>query len=141
MIIWPNKKLIIAIHDRQLAEHGGTSGMRDETLLESALARPMQLHAYGEPAPDLADLAASLAYGLAKNHPFLDGNKRTAFVACRTFLKLNGADYAATAEEKFKTFLALADGNISEKDLANWLRERIQLPDRGKIQEEQASYG
>ena len=141
MVIWPNKKLIIAIHDRQLAEHGGTSGLRDETLLESALARPQQLHAYGEPSPDLADLAASLAYGLAKNHPFLDGNKRTAFVACRVFLRLNEADYIATAEEKFLTFLQLSEGALSEDELACWLRERIRLPDHGKVQEEKASYG
>ena len=81
MIAWLEKALVLAIHDRQLAEHGGTGGVRDEGLLESALARPQQLHAYGDPAPDLADLAAALAYGLARNHPFLDGNKRTAAVA------------------------------------------------------------
>lgn len=141
MIVWLKKDLVLAIHDRQLAEHGGSSGMRDETLLESALARPQQLHAYGGPETDLASLAASLAYGLARNHPFVDGNKRTAFVSCRVFLRLNEADYIATAEEKFLTFLKLAEGQLSEEELAAWLRERIQLPDRGKIQEDKAGYG
>ncbi|HET7597636.1 MAG TPA: type II toxin-antitoxin system death-on-curing family toxin, partial [Burkholderiales bacterium] len=91
MIVWLEKALVLPLHDRQLAEHGGTSGVRDEGLLESALARPQQLHAYGDPAPDLAELAASLAYGLARNHPFVDGNKRTAAVACETFIELNEA--------------------------------------------------
>lgn len=76
MIVWLEKALVLAIHDRQLAEHGGSGGVRDETLLESALARPQQLYVYGDPAPDLANLAASLSYGLARNHPFVDGNKR-----------------------------------------------------------------
>ena len=98
MIVWLEKELVMAIHDRQLAEHGGSSGLRDESLLESALARPQQLHAYGGADTDLASLAASLAYGLARNHPFVDGNKRTAFVACRVFLRLNEADYIATAK-------------------------------------------
>src|SRR3989304_7695701 len=91
MIVWLEKALVLAIHDRQIAEHGGSAGVRDEGLLEPALARPQQLHAYGDPAPDLARLAASLASGLARNHPFVDGNKRTAAVACETFLELNGA--------------------------------------------------
>src|SRR5699024_8276914 len=103
MILWIEKRLALAIHDRQLAEHGGSSGVRDEGLLESALARPQQLFAYGDPPPDLADLAATLAYGLARNHPFVDGNKRTAYVACRTFLELNGASLSASREEKYRT--------------------------------------
>ena len=82
MVIWISKRLALAIHDRQLAEHGGSIGVRDETLLDSAIARPQQLFAYGDPPPDLAALSASLAYGLARNHPFIDGNKRTAAVAC-----------------------------------------------------------
>ncbi|MBX9811051.1 MAG: type II toxin-antitoxin system death-on-curing family toxin, partial [Burkholderiales bacterium] len=101
MIVWLEKALVLAIHDRQLAEHGGSAGVRDEGLLESALARPQQSHAYGDPAPDLADLAAALAYGLARNHPFVDGNKRTAHVAYRTFLALNGAELVATDEDKY----------------------------------------
>src|SRR3989337_1795434 len=103
MITWLSKELVLALHDRQLAEHGGSSGVRDDNLLESALARPQQLHAYGDPAPDLADLAAALGYGLARNHPFVDGNKRTAHVAYRTFLELNGAELATTDEEKYVT--------------------------------------
>ena len=82
MISWLTKALVLAIHDRQLAEHGGSAGVRDEGLLESALARPQQLHAYGDPAPDLADLAAALASGLARNHPFVDGKKRSAAGGC-----------------------------------------------------------
>ena len=101
MIIWIGKPLALAIHDRQLAEHGGISGVRDETLLDSALARPQQLHAYGDPPPDIADLAASLAFGVARNHPFGDGNKRTAAVICETFLVLNGARLQAEDPELY----------------------------------------
>src|SRR5690606_39645568 len=89
MIIWINRTLALAIHDRQLAEHGGGSGVRDQALLDSALARPQQFHAYGDPPPDLAALAASLAFGLAPSHPFVDGNKRTAAVACGVLRLLN----------------------------------------------------
>ena len=96
MIVWIRRAFALASHDRQLAEHGGSSGVRDEGMLESALARPQQLQAYGDPPPDLADLAASLAFGLARNHPFVDGNKRTAAVACETFIMLNGASLDAT---------------------------------------------
>src|SRR5215467_5438871 len=120
-MIWIGKTLALAIHERQLAEHGGQGGVRDEALLESALARPQQLHAYGDPAPDLCDVAAALAYGLARNHPFLDGNKRTAHVAYRTFLALNGAELVATDEEKYVVMLALAEGKLAEHDFATWL--------------------
>ena len=125
MIIWLEKALVLAIHDRQVAEHGGSSGLRDDGLLESALARPQQLHAYGDPPPDLADLAASLAFGLSRNHPFVDGNKRTAHVAYRTFLDLNNAELVATDEEKYVAILALAEGKLPERDFAAWLRERL----------------
>ena len=125
MVAWLEKALVLAIHDRQLAEHGGGGGVRDEGLLESALPRPHQLYAYGDPAPDLADLAAALAYGLARNHPFVDGNKRTAHVAYRTFLELNGVDLTATDEEKYLTMLALAESKLSESDFAAWLCGRI----------------
>jgi death-on-curing protein len=127
MIIWLEKALVLAVHEHQLAEHGGSAGVRDEGLLESALARPQQLHAYGDPAPDLADLAAALAYGLARNHPFVDGNKRTAHVAYRTFLELNSAELEATDEEKYVAMLALAEGKLKERDFAAWLRERLRL--------------
>jgi death-on-curing protein len=132
MIAWLEKALVLAIHNRQIAEHGGSAGVRDEGLLESALARPQQSHAYGDPAPDLADLAAALAYGLARNHPFLDGNKRTAHVAYRTFLALNGAELVATDEEKYVAMLALAEGKLAERDFAAWLRERLRRAARGE---------
>jgi death-on-curing protein len=124
-ITWIDLALVLAIHDRQLAEHGGAEGVRDEGLLESALARPQQMLAYAEPPPDLADLAAALAHGLARNHPFVDGNKRTAYVACRTFLALNGSGLAADVEDKYQTFLALADGRLPAEAFAAWLRERL----------------
>lgn len=125
MVTWIGRELALAIHERQLAEHGGTSGVRDETLLESALARPQQRYAYAEPAPDLAALAASLAHGLARNHPFVDGNKRTAHVCYRTFLLLNGMDVVASDEEKYLSMLALASGQLGEDDFAAWLRPRL----------------
>jgi len=140
MIVWPEKALVLAIHDRQIAEHGGSGGVRDEGLSESALARPQQLHAYGDPVPDLADLAAALAYRLARNHPFVDGNKRTAHVAYRTFLALNGADLAATDEEKYVAMIALAEGKLAERDVAAWLRERLRLAPRGEAHEPSKRY-
>lgn len=140
MIVWIEKALVLAIHERQLAEHGGTGGVRDEGLLESALARPQQLHAYGDPAPDLADLAAALAYGLARNHPFLDGNKRTAHVAYRTFLVLNDAEFVATDEEKYITMMALAEGKLDEREFAAWLRGRVHTRGRGEAHEPRAAY-
>ncbi|MDB5973068.1 MAG: type toxin-antitoxin system death-on-curing family toxin [Hydrocarboniphaga sp.] len=127
MIVWIEKPLVLLLHDRQLAEHGGMPGVRDNGLLESALARPQQLYAYGEPPPDLADLAASLAHGLAKNHAFVDGNKRTAFVSYRSFLALNHAELQANADEKYTTILALAESRMSEAAFADWLRSRLHL--------------
>jgi death-on-curing protein len=121
--VWLREDVVRAIHRRQLAEHGGAEGVRDEGLLSSALARPLQLQAYGEPPPDLPALAAAYAAGIARNHPFADGNKRTAYVACRTVLLLNGLDLSASKEEKYRTFLALAAGTLSEEALAGWLRE------------------
>lgn len=140
MIAWLNKELVLAIHDRQLAEHGGSSGVRDEGLLESALARPQQLHAYGDPLPDLADLAASLAYGLARNHPFVDGNKRTAAVCCETFIELNGAQLVAEDIDLFVRFLALAEGKLAVEEFAHWLRPRVQIQQASSFQESKASY-
>jgi death-on-curing protein len=140
VILWLEKALVLAIHDRQLAEHGGSAGVRDEGLLESALARPQQLHAYGDPAPDLADLAAALAHGLARNHPFVDGNKRTAHVAYRTFLALNGAELVATDEEKYLTMLALAEGKLGEREFAAWLRGRARTRGRGEAHEPRPAY-
>lgn len=141
MIVWIGKPLILAIHDRQLAEHGGIGGVRDEGLLDSALARPQQRNAYGDPPPDLADLAASLAYGLARNHPFADGNKRTAAVACETFLLLNGAALEADDLTLYPVYLALAEGSLDEADFAAWLRRHIRLQPGNEVHERQPSYG
>jgi death-on-curing protein len=134
-IVLLDTALVCAIHDRQIAEFGGLEGVRDRALLESALARPQQLLAYGDPAPDLADLAASLAFGLARNHPFADGNKRTALVTYRTFLRLNGFDLHATPEEKFVTMLALAVGRLPEREFAAWLRTRLLPVKAGGVHE------
>lgn len=142
MIVWIGKPLALAIHDRQLSEHGGGSGMRDEGLLDSALARPQQRHAYGEPPPDMADLAASLAYGLARNHPFVDGNKRTAAVLCEVFIELNGGQLVADDLELYPQYIGLAEGSLDEAEFARWLRERIVIDiPPGKVQETTGRYG
>lgn len=125
-IVWLLEETLTAIHHRQIAEHGGGEGLRDEGLLASALARPQNLLAYAESPQDLASLAAVYAYGIARNYPFVDGNKRTALVATRTFLILNGVDLDTTQDDKFLTFLNLAEGAISEDELADWIRKRIQ---------------
>ena len=123
---WIQNDVVVAIHRRQLAEHGGSDGIRDPGLLGSALARPKNLLAYSDAGPpELADLAAAYAFGLVRNHPFIDGNKRTAYVVCRTFLKLNGRDLLATQEEKFVAFLRLAEGLLSEPELADWIRQHL----------------
>lgn len=140
MVIWIGKRLALAIHGRQLAEHGGSIGVRDETLLDSAIARPQQLFAYGDPPPDLAALSASLAYGLARNHPFIDGNKRTAAVACETFIRLNSARLQADDIELYPVYLALAEGSLSESGFADWLREHLMLSAKGNVNEPQAAY-
>jgi death on curing protein len=124
-IVWLLDEAVRAIHERQIAEHGGSSGIRDEGLLLSALARPQNLLAYGEQVPDLAALSAAYAFGIARNHPFVDGNKRTAFVAARTFLLLNGDDLEASQDEKYIAFIKLAEGSLSEDDLANWIRQHL----------------
>ncbi len=140
MVIWISKRLALAIHDRQLAEHGGSIGVRDETLLDSAIARPQQLFAYGDPPPDLAALSASLAYGLARNHPFIDGNKRTAAVVCETFIRLNSARLQADDIELYPAYLALAEGSLSESGFAEWLRGHLALSAKGNVNEPQAAY-
>lgn len=140
MIIWIEKPLALAIHDRQLAEHGGGSGVRDEALLDSALARPQQLFAYGDPPPDLAALAASLAYGIARNHPFVDGNKRTAAVACETFIRLNSGALQADDLELYPVYLALAEGSLTEDELGAWLRAHLVLDTDGSVNEPRAAY-
>ena len=124
-IVWLLEETIIAIHQRQISEHGGSEGLRDEGLLVSALARPQNVLAYAQPPPDLAVLAAAYAYGIARNHPFVDGNKRTALVEARTFLLLNGVNLEANQDEKYLTFLQLAQGTLTEDQLADWIRKRI----------------
>ncbi len=123
--IWVREDVVQAIHLRQLAEHGGEPGIRDEGLLSSALARPRNLMAYADQEPDLAALAAAYAFGISNNHPFLDGNKRTAYVVCRTFLKLNECDIHASPEEKYVTFMKLAKGELAEEALAAWIRVHL----------------
>ena len=116
---WIAKAVILKIHAAQLAEHGGIDGLRDEGLLDSALARPEQKALYGEPSLSL--LAAAYAYGLARNHPFLDGNKRTAYVAMELFLAKNGQMLTASDEDAVVTFLKLAAGELSEDELSAWI--------------------
>lgn len=117
--IWVDKAETLVAHSRQLAEHGGSDGIRDLTLLESALAKPRNVFAYEEDAT-LPRLAASYAFGIARNHPFVDGNKRTALVVAEGFLRFNDWKLVASPEEKYLTFLHLADGSLSEEDLAGW---------------------
>lgn len=121
---WISKRALLLLHDESLAQHGGASGIRDEELLESALARPENLVAYG--SPDLAELAASYAFGLAKNHPFTDGNKRAAFLAAGLFLALNGQRLVAPQAEATIMVLDLAAGEITETAFADWLRAHLQ---------------
>ncbi len=118
---WLSLELIEAIHERQIAEHGGGSGIRDRGMLESALARPQQLYAYGGQDVDLVAMAASYAFGLSRNHPFVDGNKRTAAVACELFLELNGYQLVAEDGDLYPVFLGLAAGELSEEALRDWL--------------------
>jgi death-on-curing protein len=120
--VWLNEAALRGIHQRQLAEHGGMRGIRDEGLFLSAIARPMQLWSYGDPPPDLPALAASYAHCLAKNHPFLDGNKRIAAIACELFLIRNGLGFTVGEEQKYPEYLALAEGDHSEESFAAWLR-------------------
>ena len=121
-IQWVSEAVVLAVHDAQLAEHGGAPGLRDESLLLSALARPRNIATYG--TPDSADLVAAYAVGIARNHAFVDGNKRTAIiVAAGAFLPMNGYEITATNEEVVTVMLAVADGSISEQNLAAWFRE------------------
>ena len=122
--VWVADSVVLAIHEAQLAEHGGIAGIRDEGLLASALARPRNLEAYGENV-DAAALAAAYAFGIARNHPFLDGNKRTAFVVMELFLSLNGWILNANDADCTSTMLSLAAGEFGEKALATWLRRHL----------------
>ncbi len=122
MIVWLSTELILAVHDEQLAEHGGAVGIRDAGLLESALARPLNHKGYGD--PDIAELAALYALGLARNHPFVDGNKRTAFVALELFLHLNGGHFVADDAEAVVMMLEMAAGELPDGEFIAWVRER-----------------
>jgi death-on-curing protein len=122
--IWVVDSVVLAIHESQLSEHGGAAGIRDEGLLASALARPRNLEAYGEDV-DAAALAASYAFGIARNHPFFDGNKRTAFVVMELFLNLNGWYLEASDAVCISMMQTLAAGSLSEEMLAKWLRGHI----------------
>ena len=121
---WIDKRLLVILHDESLAEHGGASGIRDEGLLDSALARPLNLPAYGE--PDLAELAAAYGVGLAKNHAFVDGDKRVAFLAVGLFLALNGYRLIASQADATLTMLAVASSEMDEAAFALWIRANSQ---------------
>lgn len=127
--IWVDTAVAVAAHGEQLAEHGGAAGVRDFNMLESAMARPLNLVAYGD--PDIAELAASYAFGIAHNHPFVDGNKRTAAVVSETFLILNGHRLDCDDVELVTTFLALAAGELSVEALAGWFRGHVMVMPAG----------
>ena len=120
---WVDKRALLLLHDESLAEHGGTPGLRDESLLDSALARPLNLAAYGQ--PDAAALAASYAVGVAKNHAFVDGNKRAAFLCVGLFLAINGWRLKASQLEATSAMLAVAGGELEEAVFAEWLRHHL----------------
>ncbi len=120
---WIGRDVAVTLHADQIAEHGGAAGTRDEGGMESALARPLNLAADG--TPDAAELAAAYAYGLARNHPFVDGNKRTAAVVSITFLIVNGLDCSASPADVVVAFLALAAGELTEDEMADWFRRHI----------------
>ena len=121
--VWVTRHIAEAVHDRQLAEHGGSTGIRDVGMLESALVRPQNLLHYGE--PDLAAMAAAYAFGIARNHPFVDGNKRTAWVAARLFLRLNDGQLSFDKAEATVMMQQLAAGELTEVQIAAWFRKRL----------------
>jgi death-on-curing protein len=123
--VWVHPQTVLLLHEQSLAEFGGEGGIRDEGLLDSALKKPENLFSYGKPT--LFDLAASYAFGLVKNHPFIDGNKRAGFVTAVVFLELNGYDVQASEADAAVQTLALAAGEISEKEYAGWLKENSRL--------------
>jgi death on curing protein len=118
--LWLNSAVVISVHEAQLAEHGGGAGVRDQNLLASALSRPQNLAAYGK--PDASDLAAAYGFGISPNHAFIDGNKRTGFVAAEMFLILNGYQLTADDVSSAVVMLAVAAGEITEAEFAAWIR-------------------
>ena len=137
--VWISLQLSLSIHSRQIAEHGGPDGVRDQSLLESSLARPQQKWFDKSPEPTIGEMAAALAFGIAKNHPFVDGNKRTSAVLMELFVNLNGYQLNANDEDLLFMILELASGNISEEQLAAWITARI-VQDDQTIHESTASY-
>lgn len=125
MTEWITIADVLAIHDEQIAEHGGSDGVRDMSVIESAVARPRHLMSFGEPVPDMAALAASLAFGLAKNHGFVDGNKRTSAAATEAFLNLNGCNFTASDEEIVQVWVNIGAGEMPEAEIASWIRDRL----------------
>ena len=122
---WIRLDVVLAIHAAQLAEHGGLDGLRDRNGLESAIASPQNLFAYGNPTPDIAAMAAQYAFAIVCNQVFLDGNKRTALVVCRTFLLLNGHNLVASQDAKYQTILKLANGQFDIQQMADWIRAHL----------------
>lgn len=122
---WVRADLVYAVHEVQLARHGGLDGIRDQNAVESALSRPEQLHVYDNPPPDAAQLAASYAFGLARNHGFSDGNQRTAWVVARVFLADNGASLQFSEVDAIRVMQAVAAGSLDEAQLTNWFRQRL----------------
>lgn len=118
---WVLTQTLVAIQQRQIAEHGGLEGVRDQGLLESALQAPQNLYYYGNPKPSLAEVAACYAYSITRNHPFRDGNKRVSLIVCELFLQLNGMFLLATQPEKYQQYYSLADGTLSQRKFAEWL--------------------
>lgn len=129
--LWLSKEFVLALHERLIAEFGGLDGVRDEGLLESALGKPLNLFAYGE-GPSIVKLAASYAFGIVRNHPFLDGNKRTGFAAAAVFIETNGFRLTATEADATLATLALAEGKLSEEDYEFWLNEHSKLENSEK---------
>lgn len=125
MTVWLSRHLVLAIHDEQLAEHGGPIGIRDQGLLESTLGRPLNRAGYGH--PDLAELAAICAVGIVRNHPFVDGNKRTGYVMLETFLELNGATFPVSDADAVIAILKLAAGDTSEDEFIDWVRANARM--------------
>jgi len=123
--VWLLRSVVLAVHEEQLAQYGGMPGIRDENLLESALARPRNLYAYGNPT--LVELGAAYAAGITRNHPFLDGNKRTGFLSMFIFLARNGVELTATQAEATAAMLALAEGSIAEDQLVRWIEDHTRI--------------
>ena len=121
---WVRRDTVLAIHDAQLSQHGGLDGVKDDNLIDSAIARPQQLESYGDPKPDIFDLAAIYGYGLTRNHGFNDGNKRTGWIVTRLFLADNGANIKYTIEDAIQVMLDVAAGTLTDRQFADWLRFR-----------------